>query len=284
MGGAAARPASVRRAGRLERDAGYSTDLLDRRLAGERAFRGELHADLGRAMAAVEQAQRRHLQPQVVQQLAQRPPLLEEASQEGQAELIGEGVDRLMLGGDRPGEAEGVEHVQERPGLAGLGRLAGVEEGEHPLGPLAVVERAQQVAQVARRDPLRAELEVFRVGVAHPVEEPGISLFQRDFELLQGARHRQAGLGQEVVQLPALLVLEVAIDFRVHDDDDPRLGPRRHPLQGLNPSTAGQVVSDRPERSPALDPLARLERWLVLGRPLVVDQVPWHGQEGTRVG
>ena len=69
-------------------------------------------------MGAVEQAQRGHLQPQAVQQLAQGPALLEEAPQEGQAELVGEVVDRLLLGGDRPGEAEAVEHVQERPGLA----------------------------------------------------------------------------------------------------------------------------------------------------------------------
>ena len=65
-------------------------------------------------MGAVEQAQRGRLQPQPVQQLAQRLALAQEPSQERQAELVGEGVDRLLLGGDRPGEAEAVQHVQER--------------------------------------------------------------------------------------------------------------------------------------------------------------------------
>ena len=41
------------------------------------------------------------LQPQPVQQLAQRLALPQEPPQERQAELVGEGVDRLPLGGDR---------------------------------------------------------------------------------------------------------------------------------------------------------------------------------------
>ena len=53
---------------------------------------------------------------------------------------------------------------------------------------------------------------------------------------------------------------------------------------GLDASAAGQVVAGRPERPPPLDPLPLLERGLVLGGPLVVDQVPWHREERLCVG
>ena len=163
-------------------------------------------------MGTVEQAQRGRFQPQFVQQLAQRLALAQEALQERQAELVGEGVDRLPLGGDRPGEAEAVQHVQERPARPGLGRLAGVEERQHPLGPLAVVEAAQQVPQVARMRSLGvAQAEVLRRRVAQPVEQPGVALLQRRLQLLHASRPASGPfLGKELVQRRLLLVGEVS--------------------------------------------------------------------------
>ena len=219
-----------------------------------------------------------------MQQLAQRLALAQEPLQERQAELVGEGVDRLPLGGDRPGEAEAVQHVQERPARPGLGRLAGVEERQHPLGPLAVVEAPQQVPEVARGDPLVAQHQVLGRRVPQPVEQPGIALLQRRLQFVHRADGRQARLGQELVQPLLLLVVEALVDGRVDHHDDPRVAPERQPLQGLDPPAAGQVVADRPERPPALDPLPLLERGLVLGGPLVVDQVPRHGEERPGVG
>ena len=77
-------------------------------------------ADLGRAVGAVDQAQRGPLQAQAVQQLAQRLAAPEEAFEEVEAERIGEVIDRLLLGRDGAAEAEGVEDLEERAPLAGL--------------------------------------------------------------------------------------------------------------------------------------------------------------------
>ena len=217
-----------------------------------------LHPDLGRAMGAVEQAQRRRLQPQPVQQLAQRLALPEEALQERQAELVGEVVDRLLLGGDRPGEAEAVEHVQERPALT-RPRPSGRRSGT-PASPRAARGRRTLRSRL-RRSPgaIRsvAELQVLGRGVSQPVEQPGIALLQRRLQLVHGADGRQARLGQERVQSLLLIVVELLVDVGSTTTTTRGSLQSRHPLQGLDPPPAGQVVADRPERPPALGALAR---------------------------
>ena len=243
------------------------------------------HPDLGRAVGAVEQAQRGRFQPQPVQQLAQRLALAEEAPQERQAELVGEGVDRLPLGGDRPGEAEAVQHVQERPARPGLGRLAGVEERQHPLGPLAVVEAPQQVPQVARGDPLVAQHAGTRASRAPASRAAGDSPPPAPPPARPSSRP-PSGPPRPGTRPAAAFCSSLRPSWTVGSTTTTTRGSLQigSPLQGLDPPPAGQVVADRPERPPALDPLPLLERGLVLGGPLVVDQVPRHGEERRRVG
>ena len=132
----------------------------------------------------------------------------------------------------------------------------------------------------------RRRAEVLGRRVPQPVEQPGIALLQGRLQLVHRADGRQARSRPGIRPAAAsLLVFQALVDGRVHHHDDPRVAPERQPLQGLDPPPAGQVVADRPERPPALGTLAASgRRLLILGGPLVVDQVPRHGEECPRVG
>ena len=165
-----------------------------------------------------------------MEQLAQGLALIEKSTQESQAQLVREIVDCLLLGGDRAGETEAVEHLQERAGLPGLGRLARVEKRQHPLGALPVVEASEQVPQVALGDALAlAQGKVVRSGMAQVVEKLGIALLQRFFQFRQRADAHQAGLFHELIQILLLLGLHRLVDAGADRGDDPRLVPDREP-------------------------------------------------------
>ena len=140
-------------------------------------------------MGPVEQAQRRLIEPQFVQQPAHRLPVPQEPSEELQAEPVREVVDRLPLRDDRADETGAVQDVEERIRLPGLGGSAGVEEREHALGEVAFsIAGAEQVPQVGRGDPLAAEEEVIGLSVAEPVQqELRIVGLQCHFQLIQRA-------------------------------------------------------------------------------------------------
>ena len=158
--------------------------VVNSRISGNESaalFRTDPHADLRRAVGAVEQTQGGLFEAQLVQQLAERLALGEEPLEEGEAELIGEVVDRLLLGGDRAGEPEAMKDFQERALVARLPRLAGVQERQHSLGPLAAAVAPQEVPQEARLDLVGPELEVVGAAVTHPVEQTGVPIVQPFF-------------------------------------------------------------------------------------------------------
>ena len=89
-----------------------------------------------------------------MQQLTQGPALLRKPRRKAKPSSLAKLSIVCCSVAIAPVKSEAVQHVQKRPGLPGFGRLAGVQERQHPFGPFPVVKAAEQVPQVALGDVL----------------------------------------------------------------------------------------------------------------------------------